>query len=85
MVGFSGSYDFISANIGFTSTYWAVGGGLSVAPESLSFPVMSDTKLSGSMNIGITIWDSAPYRVGNLYIPNAGEIQLHQMEYNGGW
>ncbi len=51
MVGFSGSYDFISANTGFTSTYWAVGAGLSVAPESLSFPVMSDTKLPARLSV----------------------------------
>ena len=85
MVGFSGSFDFIAANIGFTSTYVVTGLGLSYAPESLSFPLLKGEKGGGSMNVGVTTFIGAPYKVGILNLPGAGQRYINTMQYQGGY
>ena len=83
MVGFSGSVDFISGNVGFTSAYFVWGLGVSAAPESLTILVMKGVNGGGSMNLGVTSWVGAPFQVGNLNLPGANQRYLNTMQYQG--
>ncbi|MGY4538122.1 RHS repeat-associated protein [Mucilaginibacter sp. UYNi724] len=85
MVGFSGSADFISGNVGFTSAYFVWGLGLSASPESLTIPAMNGVNGSGSMNLGATSWVGAPFQVGNLNLPGADRRYINTMQYQGGY
>lgn len=85
MVGFSGSFDFVSGNVGFTSAYLVWGLGLSAAPEAISFPFMKESKTGSSMNVGVTSWIGAPYQVGNLNLPGASNRYINTMKYQGGY
>lgn len=49
MIGFAGSYDYISGNAGFTSSYAVFGIGLSYSPYNV--------KAAGTLNLGVTRWN----------------------------
>ena len=83
MVGFSGSFDFVSANIGLTSSYKVWGLGLSAAPESLS--IMKESRGGGNMNIGVTSWIGGPFKVGGLNAPGASQRYMSTMQFQGGY
>lgn len=83
MVGFSGSIDFISGNVGASSSYYVFGLGLSYAPGSFSY--MQETKGGGSMNVGVTVFTSDPFKVGDLNLPGADQRYINTMQYQGGY